>query len=131
MFRVGATLAVVPVRTTKKDRVKFPCHCEERSDVVTEGNACGAIPEIKRNLPLAVPAKSRGLPRRFAPRNDVFFFRRLLGAVLAHRTRRNAGDGVPYGDLCRDTPPGVSGPMRPRVGTPGDGVPYGVIPQNA
>ena len=22
---------------------------------------------------------------------------------------RNAGDGVPYGDLCRDTPPGVSG----------------------
>ena len=30
--------------------------------------------------------------------------------------RRNAGDGVPYGDLCRDTPPGVSGPTRPRVG---------------
>ena len=23
---------------------------------------------------------------------------------------RNAGDAVPYGDLCRDTPPGVSGP---------------------
>ena len=30
--------------------------------------------------------------------------------------RRNAGDGVPYGDLCRDTPPGVSGSTRPRVG---------------
>ena len=30
--------------------------------------------------------------------------------------RRNAEDGVPYGDLCRDTPPGVSGPTRPRVG---------------
>ena len=37
--RVGATLAVVPVRTTKKDRVKFPRHCEERSDAVTEGIA--------------------------------------------------------------------------------------------
>ena len=42
--------------------------------VVTEGNACGAIPEIKRNLPLVVPAKSRGLPRPYGPRNDVFFF---------------------------------------------------------
>ena len=30
--------------------------------------------------------------------------------------RRNAGDGVPYGDLCRDTPPGVSGTTRPNVG---------------
>ena len=29
---------------------------------------------------------------------------------------RNAGDGVPYGDLCPDTPPGVSGSTRPRVG---------------
>ena len=71
-----------------------------------------AIPEIERNLPLVVPAKLRGLPRRFAPRNDVFFFWRLSGAVLAHRTRRNAGDGVPYGDICRDTPPGVSAPHR-------------------
>ena len=55
-----------------------------------------AIPEIERNLPLVVPAKLRGLPRRFAPRNDVFFFRLLSGAVIAHRTRRNAEDGVPY-----------------------------------
>ena len=51
-------------------------------------------------------------PRRFAPRNDVFFFRRLSGAVLAHRTRRNAEDGVPYGDFCPDTPPGVTAPHR-------------------
>ena len=29
---------------------------------------------------------------------------------------RNAGDGVPYGDLCPDTPPGVSGSTRPNVG---------------
>ena len=42
--------------------------------MVTEGNACGAIPEIKRNLPLVVPAKSRGLPRPYGPRNDVFSF---------------------------------------------------------
>ena len=31
--------------------------------------------------------------------------RRLVRCVL-----RNAGDGVPYGKTCRDTPPGVSGP---------------------
>ena len=27
----------------RRARFDFPCHCEERSDVVTEGNACGAI----------------------------------------------------------------------------------------
>ena len=29
---------------------------------------------------------------------------------------RNAVPGVPYGDFCRDTPPGVSGSTRPNVG---------------
>ena len=57
------------------------------------------------------PSKIEGIatPVCALVRNDVFFFRLLSGAALAHRTRRNAGDGVPYGDLCRDTPPGVSG----------------------
>ena len=32
--------------------------------MVTEGNAFGAIPEIKPNLPLVVPEKSRGLHHR-------------------------------------------------------------------
>ena len=42
--------------------------------MVTEGKACGAIPEIERYLPLVGSAKSRGLPRPYGPRNDVFFF---------------------------------------------------------
>ena len=45
--------------------------------VVTEGDACGAIPWILPGPPMAGAARFRGLPRRFAPRNDVFFFRRL------------------------------------------------------
>ena len=94
--------------------------------MVTEGNACGAIPEIERNLPLVVPAKLRGLPRRFAPRNDVFFFRLLSGAVLAHRTRRNAGDGVPYEIKHVGTPvPGCPPPLGAWVRTPREGCPYG------
>ena len=94
--------------------------------MVTEGNACGAIPEIERNLPLVVSAKSRGLPRRFAPRNDVFFFRLLSGAALAHRTRRNAGDGVPYEIKHVGTPvPGCPPPLGAWVRTPREGCPYG------
>ena len=45
--------------------------------VVTEGDACGAILWILLGLPIADSGRFRGLPRRFAPRNDVFFFRRL------------------------------------------------------
>ena len=45
-------------------------------------------------------------------RNDVFFFRLLSGAALAHRTRRNAGDGVPYEIKHVGTPdPGCPPPL--------------------
>ena len=85
-----------------------------------------AIPEIERNLPLVVSAKSRGLPRRFAPRNDVFFFRLLSGAALAHRPRRNAGDGVPYEIKHVGTPvPGCPPPLGALIRTPREGCPYG------
>ena len=69
---------------------------KENTSLRTSAHTGVAIPEIEQNLPLVVSAKSRGLPRPCGPRNDVFFFRLLSGAVLEHRTRRNAGDGVPY-----------------------------------
>ena len=78
-----------------------------------------AIPKIERNLPLVVPAKSRGLLRPYGPRNDVFFFRLLSGAALAHRTRRNVGDGVPYEITHGGTPLGAL------IRTPREGCPYG------
>ena len=56
-----------------------------------------AIPSILLGLPLVDTARFWGLPRPYGPRNDVFFFRLLSGAALAHSARRNAGDGVPYG----------------------------------
>ena len=71
-------------------------HCEGRRPV--------AIPSILLGLPMVDSARFRGLPRRFAPRNDVFFFRLLSGAALAHCTRRNAGDGVPYAQTAKTAP---------------------------
>ena len=44
--------------------------------VVTEGDACGAIPWILLGPPMVGSARFRGLPRACGPRNDVFFFRR-------------------------------------------------------
>ena len=46
--------------------------------VVTEGDACGAIPWIL----LGPPMVFRGLPRPYGPRNDVFFFRWLSGTAF-------------------------------------------------
>ena len=50
-----------------------------------------AIPEIERNLPLVVPAKSTGLPRACGPRNDVFSFGAVSSCVPAQ--------GRPQADL--------------------------------
>ena len=78
-------------------------------------------------------------------RNDVFFFRLLSGAALAHRTRRNAGlrpqaraasnrrrrllasvDGVPYEIKHVGTPvPGCPPPLGALIRTPREWCPYG------
>ena len=105
-----------------------------------------AIPSILLGLPMVDTARFRGLHHRHSLRSphqcahwfamtcslfvpallfvihpsaaeggDSVWLRQNL-PIEVKFCRRNAGDGVPYGDLCRDTPPGVSGPMRPRVG---------------
>ena len=52
---------------------KTPCHFEERSDVVTEGNACGAIPRLNVQT-----GNIRGLPHQSA---DWFAMTRSFSTV--------------------------------------------------
>ena len=60
--------------------------------MVTEGNACGAIPSIEGRTNSAT-GKSTGLPRRFAPRNDVL--------VLPGPSDDGAGAATPGGVALR------------------------------
>ena len=88
-----------------------------------------AIPSILLGLPMVDSACFRGLDHRHSLRSPnlcahwfamtcSLFVRGLLFVIhpSAAFGGWNAGDGVPYGDLCRDTPPGVSGPTHPNVG---------------
>ena len=80
---------------------KLPRHCEERSDVAISWyivRICAISQEIATAFGLAMTV----VVGRWCGFTGV---RWSFPCVL-----RNAGDGVPYGQKCRATPPGVAGP---------------------
>ena len=79
---------VIPKHRAGAAASRPPCgdkRLKKNTSLRTSAHTGVAIPKIERNLPLVVPAKSRGLPRACGPRNDVFSF--CAGSSICHPSK--------------------------------------------